>query len=349
MTTSDPYDYSLTRPGELIAAVPAMLGFVPEKSLVLVTIEHGCLGCAMRADLSDDLLGIAIQMAEVAAASRPERAVLVIVDEAGASCRMCNDEYRELSAAVTEALNERGIELWAAHVVDRIAVGGRWHCADGCGNSGMVDDPSSSPMAAAAVLEGRPLYAHRDELLEFVTVTEPGRAAGLSRLIELATHAGGDRPAAAARRDVEHAMDAATTIADGGLLSDDDVARLACALTDPRVRDTMYALAVGSAGHEAEALWALMVRVLPDPSRVEALVLLAFSAYSRGDGPLAGISLGEALRANPEHRMARMLDQALQTGMRPQQIRELARTGYRLAKRIGVRLPPPRPFGRRAS
>jgi hypothetical protein len=144
-------------------------------------------------------------------------------------------------------------------------------------------------------------------------------------------------------------MDAATTIADGGLLADDDVARLACALTDPRVRDTMYALAVGSAGHEAEALWALMVRVLPDPSRVEALVLLAFSAYSRGDGPLAGISLGEALRANPEHRMARMLDQALQTGMRPQQIRELARTGYRLAKRIGVRLPPPRPFGRRAS
>jgi hypothetical protein len=349
MTTSDPYDYSLTRPGELIAAVPAMLGFVPEKSLVLVTIEHGCLGCAMRADLCDDLLGLAIQMAEVAAASRPERAVLVIVDEAGASCRMCNDEYRELSAAVTEALNERGIELWAAHVVDRIAVGGRWHCADGSGNSGMVDDPSSSPMAAAAVLEGRPLYAHRDELLEFVAVTEPGRAAGLSRLIQLATHAGGDRPAAAARRDVEHAMHAATTIADGGLLSDDDVARLACALTDPRVRDTMYALAVGSAGHEAEALWALMVRVLPDPSRVEALVLLAFSAYSRGDGPLAGISLGEALRANPEHRMARMLDQALQTGMRPQQIRELARTGYRLAKRIGVRLPPPRPFGRRAS
>jgi hypothetical protein len=143
-------------------------------------------------------------------------------------------------------------------------------------------------------------------------------------------------------------MEAANTIAEGDLLPDADVARLACALTDPRVRDTMYAVAVGSAGHEAEALWAMMVRVLPDPSRVEALVLLAFSAYSRGDGPLAGISLGEALRADPTHKMAQMLDRALQTGMRPQQIRELARTGYRLAKRIGVRLPPPQPFGRRA-
>jgi hypothetical protein len=348
MTRSDPFDYSLTRPGELIAAVPAMLGFVPVKSLVLVTIEHGWLGCAMRADLSDEVLDVALQMVDVAAASRPERAVLVIVDEAGASCRMCNDEYRELSAAVTAALEQRGIELWAAHVVDRIAAGGRWHCADGCGNGGTVDDPTSSPLAAEAVLDGRPLYTRREELLELVALAEPERATGLSVLIDEASHGGGKRPAAAARRDVEHAMEAASTIARGGLLPDGDVARLACALSDPRVRDTMYAVAVGSAGHEAEALWAMMVRVLPDPSRVEALVLLAFSAYSRSDGPLAGISLQEALRADPTHKMARMLDQALQAGMRPQQIRELARTGYRLAKRIGVRLPPPEPLGRRA-
>jgi hypothetical protein len=119
-------------------------------------------------------------------------------------------------------------------------------------------------------------------------------------------------------------------------------------LTDPRVRDTLYALAVGSTGDQVEALWALLARVLPENWRTEVLVLLAFSAYARGDGPLAGVSLLEALRGNPTHKMARMLDQALQTGMRPEQIRELARTGYRLAKRIGVQLPPRRNFGRRA-
>jgi len=70
--------------------------------------------------------------------------------------------------------------------------------------------------------------------------------------------------------------------------------------------------------------------------------LLAFSAYARGDGPLAGISLEAALRSDPEHRMASMLDTALQAWMRPEQIRELAGTGYRLAKRLGVRLPPRR-------
>jgi hypothetical protein len=46
--------------------------------------------------------------------------------------------------------------------------------------------------------------------------------------------------------------------------------------------------------------------------------------------------------------MADMLDTALQSGLRPEQIRELAISGYRIAKRLGVRLPPRRAFGRRA-
>jgi hypothetical protein len=76
--------------------------------------------------------------------------------------------------------------------------------------------------------------------------------------------------------------------------------------------------------------------------------LLAFSAYVRGDGPLAGVSLEAALRCDPEHRMAGMLDQALQSGIRPEQIRELAATGYRLAKKLGIKLPKPRDFRRQA-
>ena len=112
------------------------------------------------------------------------------------------------------------------------------------------------------------------------------------------------------------------------------------------VRDTLYALAVGADAAAAESLWAILARTLPEPWRVEALVLLAFSAYVRGDGPLAGLSLEAALRCDPDHRMAGMLDTALQSGMRPERIRELAGTGYRLAKRLGVSLPPRRAFGR---
>ncbi|HXL61407.1 MAG TPA: DUF4192 family protein, partial [Mycobacterium sp.] len=55
MTTSQPPDFHLNRPGVLIAALPAVLGFVPEKSLVLVTVDRGEMGCVMRVDLSDEL------------------------------------------------------------------------------------------------------------------------------------------------------------------------------------------------------------------------------------------------------------------------------------------------------
>src|SRR3981189_3283963 len=141
MTPSDPYDSSLPRPGELIAAVPAVLGFVPEKSLVLVTVEHGELGCVMRVDLSAELLETVEHMAEVAAASGSDEAIAVIVDEDGASCRMCLDEHRELVAALDDALEPHGIELLASYVVDRLRAGGRWHCQGDYSRTGTIEDP----------------------------------------------------------------------------------------------------------------------------------------------------------------------------------------------------------------
>ncbi|BBX74160.1 DUF4192 domain-containing protein [Mycobacterium shinjukuense] len=345
-------DFELNRPAALIAALPAVLGFVPEKSLVLVTVRDGELGSVMRADLSGELPDRVEQLAGIAAAADPDAAIAVIVDADGAQCPICQDDYRRLCAALTAALSHRQVTLWAAHVVDRVALGGRWHCVDGCGSSGAIDDPASSPLAVAAVLDGRRLYPRRADLQAVIAVDDPARSAELADAVgeraaarELAHRAD---PVACRRRDVENAMAAAARVADGQPLSDADVAELGCALRDVSVRDTLYALAVGENADEAESLWVVLARVLPPPWRVEALVLLAFSAYVRGDGPLAGVSLEAALRCEPGHRLAGMLDRALQSGLRPEHIRELATTGYRLARQLGVRLPPRRAFGRRA-
>jgi hypothetical protein len=340
MTTSQS-DFQLNRPGALIAALPAVLGFVPEKSLVLVTVDRGELGCVMRVDLSPGLAGSVGHLAEVAAAARPDAAIAVVVDAEGAGCRLCNDEYQDLHRALAEGLAENAIELLDFHVVDTVGPAGRWHCLDG--SWGTVDDPSSSPLAMAAVLDGRRLYARREELLKVIEVTDAAASDALARVIRDQADVDVDEV-----RDIEDAMSAAARVAAGQQLSEAVTARLACALTEPRVRDVLYALAVGDRAAQAEALWAVLAQTLPPPWRVEALVLLAFSAYARGDGPLAGVSLEAALRCDATHRMAGMLDTALQSGMRPEQIRELAVTGYRLAKRLGVQLPRPTQFGRRA-
>jgi hypothetical protein len=350
LMTNHQADFELNRPGALIAALPAVLGFVPEKSLVLVSIDGGELGSVLRVDLTPELAGRVGHLAQVAAAAQPEAAVAVIVDADGAGCPVCNDEYRDLCVTLTEELSQHNIALWAAHVVDQVACGGRWRCVDGCGSAGAVDDPSASPLAVAAVLDGRRLYARRADLQAIIAIDDPAGRAELGDVIgeHAASRALARRLDPDRRRDVEDTMAAAARVADGQPLCDVELARLGCALTDVVVRDTLYALAVGENAGEAEALWALLSRRLPEPWRVEALVLLAFSAYARGDGPLAGVSLEAALRCEPGHRMAAMLDTALQSGLRPERIRELAVTGYQLAERLGVRLPPRRGFGQRA-
>lgn len=349
MTTSQP-DFLLNRPGALIAALPAVLGFVPEKSLVLVTLSRGELGSVMRVDLSARTTETLAHIGEVAAAARPDAAIAVIVDADGAQCPMCAEDFRDLADELTAILAAQGVSLIAAHVVDKVAAGGRWHCADCCGAGGVVDDPRASPLAMAAVLDGRRLYMRRQELQEVIATDHPARSRRLAGLISESRKsddaARREDADGSARRDVNAAMAAATRVAGGVELSDGELAELGYALTDTRVRDTLYALAVGENAAQAEALWGMLSRTLPEPWRVEPLVLLAFSAYARGDGPLAGVALEAALRCSGEHRMARMLDTALQSGLRPEQIRELAKTGYRLADQLGVLLPPRRAFGR---
>ncbi len=351
MTTQNP-EFRFDRPGALIAALPAVLGFVPEKSLVLVSLEGGRMGAVMRADLAADLAENVGRLAGIAATSGADTVIAVIVDADGALCPMCNADYRHLCDALTDALTRAEVGLYAAHVVDRVEAGGRWRCVDGCGAHGEVEDPSASPLAAAAVLDGRRLYRRRADLQAVIAAADPDRAAALvepirARAARRHTDWQSD-PDGCGRRDVETVLAVAARVCTGVQPADDELAALACGLNDVAVRDTLYALAVGADAGAAEALWAVLARTLPDPWRVEALVLLAFSAYARGDGPLAGLSLEAALRSDPDHPIAGMLDTPLQSGMRPEQIRELAGTGYRLAKRLGVRLPPRRGFGRRA-
>lgn len=347
MTNSQP-DFILNRPGALIAALPAVLGFVPVKSLVLVTVARGELGAVMRVDLTDRPADTVDQIAEVAAAAKPDAAIAVIIDADGALCPMCADDFRELASALTDVLALQGITLIAVHVVDRIAAGGRWHCADLCGARGTVDDPSSSPLAMAAVLDGRRLYARREDLLEVIEVTDTARVARLMRRIRRRLRVRDSSDDHSSRGDVDFVMALVEKMAAGTEPSDAEVAEMACVLSDVDVRDTLFALAVGDKAAYAESLWAMLSRVMPKPWRVEALVLLAFSAYARGDGPLAGVALDAALRCSGEHRMATMLDTALQSGLPPDKIRGLAVSSYRVAERLGVSLPPRRAFGRRA-
>ena len=307
-------------PGAVLGALPAVLGFVPEKSLIVVSLEQNRLGAVLRLDLSENPIDNVGQLAAVTASAGADNTILVVVDNDEALCPMCNEDHRRLGEALAAALAKHEIGMAALYVVDAITAGGTWLALSGFdeGTHGKVDDPGSTPMAAADVLDGRRLYGRREELLEVIAVADPIRTAALAAVID--QFLTGPAP----QRSVTDAAAAVSLVSGGAELDDTQIASLACSLADGTVRDALYGLAVGPDAGRVEDTFAWLSRTLPEPWRADALAVHSYLAYSRGDGPLAGLSLEAALTINPAHRMATLLNTALQSGMHPKRIRELS-------------------------
>lgn len=302
--------------GTVISSLVGVLGFRPVESLVLAAMQGGEMGCVMRLDLTDAALPDAPQrLADLSVRGGAEGVVAVFVSADSAACSMCSEELRDLARKLSAALEHRGVLLLDAVVVDRIEAGGRWHCVDNCGVSGILDgDPVTSAMAVAAVVAGRRMYGSREELKATVAV-DAARAAALAPML-----AGRGGPVDDVAVAVRAAVAAVRRVGDGAALSDDELADVGATLVDVRVRDALFTLVDSDEAAAAEMLWSQLARVLPQPFRSEALCLLSHAAYVRGEGPLAGVCLEEVQAENPTHRMAGLLDTALQGGMRPEAI-----------------------------
>jgi hypothetical protein len=103
---------------------------------------------------------------------------------------------------------------------------------------------------------------------------------------------------------------------DGGRLSDADAARLSVLISDLRVRDEAWALIDPADTGPHLALWTDMTRRAV--TNVAACAsLLAFAAWTAGNGALANIALDRALDADPGYSMAHLITEALQAGLPP--------------------------------
>ncbi|MFE3291562.1 DUF4192 domain-containing protein [Rhodococcus sp. NPDC059234] len=337
----------ISDPGDLIAAIPALLGFRPRRSLVAVCLGGGdpsVVRAVMRHDLPSGGIGPADRdgldrIALVCARGEVDSVVAVVVDDRAGRRGVHNALADELGAC----LAEYEIPLIGAHALAEIAAAQRWRGLLGDSSRGVLPDPSSSEVAAAQVLGGRAIRDSREEL-EAVLDPDPARdRTRLAALIARSRDAGCAQAPPNRRVRLEFVLGRIADRASAVIPTDDEIVELALALADVRVRDALLSLAVTDEADAAEQLWIALARALPDPDRAEAAALLGFSAYVRGDGPMAGIAFTAALRANPDHRLASLLDDALQSGIRPESVCDLATTGREIAARIGARMPPRRP------
>lgn len=322
-----PVPVRLRSPGDLVAALPAICGFRPHESLVVLSL-HGPrrrLGLTLRLDLPDEgSEGAAAELLQQRLTQDRADAASVVVVSA--------TRRPGLVSALTAALDACDIErLEVLHVAD-----GRWWsyaCDRACcppeGTALTDDSDAVSRLAAEAVLSGRAVLESREQLVASIAPPQLLLARASEQALEAATAAWatrrGELGAAAARRaDVALARDALHAVSRGAQLDLTAASALAVALHDVLTRDEVATWALEH-GDALLALLQQLVRVVTAPDDAPACALLGWVAYARGEGALAGIALDRALASDPELTLATLLLTALEGGIDPREVRGLLR------------------------
>lgn len=340
-----PHHLSVDGPGDLIAAIPALLGFVPENSLVLVCLVDGTVEAVMRHDLLDhadghrvhpDMFGILERFADVCEREGVGDTVAVVI---GADTEP--GDHWSLVDTLDDELAVRNVRLADAHFVERIEPGERWtslrpFVAGGPLEKGILPDPYSSSVTAAHVLRGRQIHRSRDELARLLAPAGPEAQAALAQARERAAYADN-------RSDADALSDVLTYLAEASGSGDVPVvaaADVSVCLERIDVRDVALAFSLTELAPGAELMWEYLTRTLTGAAVADPATLLAYGAYLHGEGPLAGVALDIARSADPSHRLSALLDTSLQNGMRPSTVRELTAASVDIARRLKVPLPP---------
>lgn len=338
----------LNEPTDLIAAVPHLLGFHPENSLVLIahrrTSDHGDSGSVIAFTTRTDLPApgqvgaLADHLAAVVSTQEPCGVTLLLVSD-----REERTDGRppgaELMKAMCVAFAGTGTPvadvLWA-RATRRAAPWRSYRVRAGAGDDrGTVADPASSRLAAASAVAGFVTYGTREELARMLDGADSEVLARRAALLERAC----DETMSGERRRASEGVTAVrAAIADperfSAELDDDSVVRLVAALTDHRVRDACMVQDDPAAEEAACRLWLELTRATPEPERAEPACLLACSAFVRGDGALAAVALEKAAAADPDHILTDLLRTAAQAAIPPWTLRDRLWRAVRQAREL---------------
>ncbi|MBB5791527.1 DUF4192 domain-containing protein [Jiangella mangrovi] len=345
-------------PGDLLAAVPHLIGFHPYSSMVVVCVdlEEGRTGLIMRLDLpaARHEEEYAAQLAQRIEWHPPDAVILACYGATGAPP---GSEPAE-SLVPPERGGLPGARL-IEHLLDHLAGSpvqvlgtvyvddGRWWTYDcdhpGCCPPDGVPLPGPGTGAAAQVaartaLQGRRTLASRRELEDGVRGPSGAREADLLDVFarvdrELAAEALAGGGSAVRERTVALARDLVARSAEGRLdLTDDQVARLSLGASDILVRDRLAAFETSDPAAWLGLLTALARRT-PDARATAICAILAWVAYQQGDGAVANVALDRVQAVDPGHTLAGLLRDCLDGQVEPGHIAAATRAAIDAAGR----------------
>lgn len=350
-------DHTITNVGDLVAALPAMIGFVPHRSLVVVALDRPTqaaprrqVSVVCRLDLprAGDRTNAeaATRIALTCRRSNAGTALAFIVGEhvSKPATALTAGIYRPLHRMLEQQLAAVGITLAGIWYVTEVSASGSWWNIADPQENGSVPDPKASPVAARAVLDASTIYGCRAEAVDAIAI-DPTLRDEVARLLPDVVADAHQRfvralqinnPDAYIRMALWRVMAVLKQPDTFAPHRPGDLAEVAAALRDSTVRDALFGVAAGAYDAAAERLWTTMTRALSGTDRAEAATMLAFHAYLHRNGALAGIALDAALTADPDHRMANLLAMGLQTAMPPERLQRLVHCGIGIAADLRI-------------
>lgn len=310
----------------VLAAVPFLLGFHPEESLLVLTLtsldpQH--LGPVSRIDLPEppEIKAAAQQMIRPLA---PQAKGVIVV---GYSDRPHVRRAVELLRLQAAGLGMRIVlAAWVSGGVARFLPEGNGyqHPPVPVPTSG---HPVAQKLSAAHVLAGRSVMPDRESLRTSIVgprIPDDDAVRPAMEALDLLRTASPECIAAEAMAIARRALGEWT---EDHCVRLDTATRLAVLVQEIEARDELIAEVMGPHHRSWLAMLISAVGLVPDPLAAELCSVLALVAYRAGDGALAQIAVDRCLATDPDHRLSHLLIDLMACCLPPEDLGRLMKAG----------------------
>jgi hypothetical protein len=309
---------TLTSPHDLLAAIPFLIGYHPQDSLVLVALKDEAVGMAMRVDMP---VGVSAEGYDLLASHflRDGADGAFIVAYVGAGAVDPENVLINTSAALVRA----GIDIKESLIVRnnrfRSMICSDLTCCPPEGSA--IPDLGSSRIAAEHVIAGHPMpFENVDGLVQSIAAVASSFESVWADEVQAFWVSSDSEEIQELQRDGATAIiDLVGEYREGRGAEDRELAaRVIGRLSDIQVRD----FALGSHTDESAdyywAMWRDLLRIAPRGFVAPVACLFAAMAYERGEGALAHKGLDRGLGDDDQYSLAHLLRRVFTAGWPPQ-------------------------------
>ena len=309
---------TLTSPHDLLAAIPFLIGYHPQDSLVLVALKDEAVGMAMRVDMP---VGVSAEGYDLLASHflRDGADGAFIVAYVGAGAVDPENVLINTSAALVRA----GIDIKESLIVRnnrfRSMICSDLTCCPPEGSA--IPDLGSSRIAAEHVIAGHPMpFENVDGLVQSIAALPSSFESVWADEVQAFWVSSDSEEIQELQRDGATAIiDLVGEYREGRGAEDRELAaRVIGRLSDIQVRD----FALGSHTDESAdyywAMWRDLLRIAPRGFVAPIACLFAAMAYERGEGALAHKGLYRGLGDDDQYSLAHLLRRVFTAGWPPQ-------------------------------